>query len=185
MSSFSFPSKFAVLCINTPRHFYQQLTYSFCRVCSKCSVWAAFRRWGNPGWEECSGEDKKKQCKWSKQDSLHQSMKIFSVKWESKVIVNISQTGLYGGIEPGTNCISTPFFKLTEYLIKSKRINWSYTGHLWCWNPIWPRFYQGGDNQLWLLWSSWIQNRVFYLVFTVVASEPDLSKVQQQHLLWA
>lgn len=33
--------------------------------------------------------------------------------------------------------------------------------------------------------SSWIQNRDFYLVFTVVASEPDLSKVQQQNLLWA
>lgn len=35
--------------------------------------------------------------------------------------------------------------------------------------------------------SSGIQNRVFYLVFTVVASEPDLSKVQQQqqqHLLY-
>lgn len=33
--------------------------------------------------------------------------------------------------------------------------------------------------------SSWIQNRGVYLVFTVVASEPDLSKVQQQHLLLA
>lgn len=45
---------------------------------------------------------------------------------------------------------------------------------------------QGGDNQVMLvIESSWIQNRVFYLVFTVVASEPDLSKVQQQHLLQA
>lgn len=32
--------------------------------------------------------------------------------------------------------------------------------------------------------SSWIESRVFYLVFIVVASEPHLSKVQQQHLLW-
>lgn len=31
--------------------------------------------------------------------------------------------------------------------------------------------------------SGWVQNRGVYLVFTVVASEPDLSKVQQQHLL--
>lgn len=43
---------------------------------------------------------------------------------------------------------------------------------------------QGGDNQLWMLQHGWIQNRRFYLVFTVVASEPHLLKVQQKHLLW-
>lgn len=40
-----------------------------------------------------------------------------------------------------------------------------------------------GRRQLRMLQRGWIQNRRFYLVFTVVASEPHLLKVQQKHLL--
>lgn len=48
--------------------------------------------------------------------------------------------------------------------------------------PFWPRLTGRKQPVMIVIKGDWIQNRVFYLVFILVASEPDLSKVQQQHL---
>lgn len=50
-------------------------------------------------------------------------------------------------------------------------------------NAILTQVSHGGPVRI-VIKSRWIQSRVFYLVFPLVAFEPDLSKVQQQHLFF-
>lgn len=93
-------------------------------------------------------------------------------------------------MEPGTNCFSTLcqiIWISDKNLHEARKVTGNKTEidfiQKVLLNPILTQVYQGGVNQLRSLLTGGGYRKVFYLVFTLVASEPDLSKVQQQHLL--